>query len=42
MPKQENRKQASQYDKITKENLDITLPVIIRDTGYCTERRITG
>lgn len=31
MPKQENRKQASQYDKIIKENLEITLPVIIRD-----------
>lgn len=31
MSKQDNRKQASQYDKIIKENLEITLPVIIRD-----------
>jgi hypothetical protein len=32
MPSQNyNRKQASQYDKITKENLEVTLPVIIRD-----------
>ena len=33
MPKQQNNnsKQASQYDKIIKENLEITLPVIIRD-----------
>jgi hypothetical protein len=32
MPKQDNTKaQASQYDKIIKENLEITLPVIIRD-----------
>jgi hypothetical protein len=32
MPKQDNTKaQANQYDKIIKENLEITLPVIIRD-----------
>jgi predicted transposase/invertase (TIGR01784 family) len=32
MPKKDqNLKQASQYDKIIKENLEITLPVIIRD-----------
>lgn len=31
MAKQNDRKQASQYDKIIKENLEITLPVIIRD-----------
>lgn len=32
MPNQNyNRKQASQYDKIIKENLEVTLPVIIRD-----------
>jgi predicted transposase YdaD len=32
MPKHDNAsKQASQYDKIIKENLEITLPVIIRD-----------
>ena len=26
-----NRRQANQYDKIIKENLDVTLPVVIRD-----------
>lgn len=26
-----NRPQASQYDKIIKENLEVTLPVIVRD-----------
>jgi hypothetical protein len=31
MPKQDNGKQVSQYDKIIKENLEVTLPVIIRD-----------
>jgi hypothetical protein len=32
MAKQNNKGgQASQYDKIIKENLEITLPVIIRD-----------
>ncbi len=32
MPKQSNKDgQAGQYDKIIKENLEITLPVIIRD-----------
>jgi len=32
MPKRtENPKQANQYDKIIKENLEVTLPVIIRD-----------
>jgi hypothetical protein len=31
MSKNNARKQASQYDKIIKENLEITLPVIIRD-----------
>jgi hypothetical protein len=32
MPKQhDNRKQTNQYDKIIKENLEVTLPVIIRD-----------
>lgn len=31
MSKQKDRKQASQFDKIIKENLEITLPVIIRD-----------
>jgi hypothetical protein len=32
MPKQDkDRKQSSQYDKIIKENLEVTLPVIIRD-----------
>ncbi len=32
MPNQDNnRKQTIQYDKIIKENLEVTLPVIIRD-----------
>lgn len=32
MPKPSyNRKQSSQYDKVIKENLEVTLPVIIRD-----------
>ena len=32
MPNQEhNKQQANQYDKIIKENLEVTLPVIIRD-----------
>jgi len=31
MPEQANKRQANQYDKIIRENMEATLPVIIRD-----------